>query len=44
MRTEVSAKFRRDGVTSELAAAGLELRHWWTDHAGRFAVSLSSPA
>ncbi|MYX99458.1 L-histidine N(alpha)-methyltransferase [Streptomyces sp. SID486] len=41
LRTEVSAKFRREGVTSELAAAGLELTHWWTDEQGRFALSLS---
>ncbi|MFE0423861.1 L-histidine N(alpha)-methyltransferase [Streptomyces sp. NPDC058953] len=43
VRTEVSAKFRREGVRGELAAAGLELTHWWTDRAGRFALSLSSP-
>lgn len=41
MRTEVSAKFRRDGVRAELSAAGLELTHWWTDGQGRFALSLS---
>ncbi|MER6381303.1 L-histidine N(alpha)-methyltransferase [Streptomyces sp. NPDC001250] len=41
LRTEVSAKFRRDGVTAELAAAELELTHWWTDTEGRFALSLS---
>ncbi|MFE3167012.1 L-histidine N(alpha)-methyltransferase [Streptomyces sp. NPDC059224] len=41
LRTEVSAKFRRDGVTSELAAAGLELTNWWTDAQDRFALSLS---
>ncbi|EGX56049.1 hypothetical protein SZN_29742 [Streptomyces zinciresistens K42] len=41
LRTEVSAKFRRDGVRAELAAAGLELAHWWTDREGRFALSLS---
>ncbi|AYN38154.1 L-histidine N(alpha)-methyltransferase [Streptomyces dangxiongensis] len=41
LRTEVSAKFRKDGVTTELAAAGLELTHWWTDAPGRFALSLS---
>ncbi|MFJ7147493.1 L-histidine N(alpha)-methyltransferase [Streptomyces sp. NPDC100445] len=41
LRTEVSAKFRKDGVTAELAAAGLELTHWWTDGPGRFALSLS---
>ncbi|UQX04093.1 L-histidine N(alpha)-methyltransferase [Streptomyces sp. RerS4] len=39
--TEVSAKFRQDGVRAELSAAGLELTHWWTDSAGRFALSLS---
>ncbi|MGI5413047.1 L-histidine N(alpha)-methyltransferase [Streptomyces chartreusis] len=41
MRTEVSAKFRRDGIRAELSAAGLELAHWWTDGQGRFALSLS---
>ncbi|MEU3854559.1 L-histidine N(alpha)-methyltransferase [Streptomyces sp. NPDC029554] len=41
MRTEVSAKFRQAGVRAELSAAGLELSHWWTDAAGRFALSLS---
>lgn len=42
LRTEVSAKFRRDGITAELASAGLELTHWWTDSQGRFALSLST--
>ncbi|MEW2401114.1 L-histidine N(alpha)-methyltransferase [Streptomyces sp. NPDC046862] len=41
LRTEVSAKFREDGVRGELAAAALELTHWWTDREGRFALSLS---
>ncbi|MET7473647.1 L-histidine N(alpha)-methyltransferase [Streptomyces sp. NPDC005648] len=41
LRTEVSAKFRKEGVRAELAAAGLELTRWWTDEAGRFALSLS---
>ena len=44
MRTEVSAKFRREGVTAELAAVGFELREWWTDAEGRFGLSLSVPA
>ncbi|MFD3548095.1 L-histidine N(alpha)-methyltransferase [Streptomyces sp. NPDC058655] len=39
--TEISAKFRQEGVRKELAAAGLELTQWWTDAAGRFALSLS---
>lgn len=42
LRTEVSAKFREDGVRAELADAGLDLTHWWTDGAGRFALSLST--
>ncbi|WP_108988996.1 L-histidine N(alpha)-methyltransferase [Streptomyces coelicoflavus] len=41
LRTEVSAKFRREGVRAELEAAGLDLAHWWTDREGRFALSLS---
>ncbi|MFC7840766.1 L-histidine N(alpha)-methyltransferase [Streptomyces sp. NPDC057382] len=42
MRTEVSAKFRQEGVRAELSAAGLDLTHWWTDTGGRFALSLST--
>lgn len=42
MRTEVSAKFRQEGVRKELAAAELELTKWWTDTEGRFALSLST--
>ncbi|WP_405975403.1 L-histidine N(alpha)-methyltransferase [Streptomyces sp. NBC_00988] len=41
LRTEISAKFRKEGVRSELAATGLELAYWWTDREGRFALSLS---
>ena len=41
LRTEVSAKFRREGVEAELAAAGLKLAEWWTDRHGDFALSLS---
>jgi L-histidine N-alpha-methyltransferase len=44
MRTEVSAKFRREGVTRELAVAGLTLDRWWTDRQGRFGLSLARPA
>jgi L-histidine N-alpha-methyltransferase len=44
MRTEISTKFRREVVESELAAAGLRLTEWWTDDAGDFALSLSVPA
>ncbi|MEV6164821.1 L-histidine N(alpha)-methyltransferase [Streptomyces sp. NPDC052052] len=44
LRTEVSAKFRKEGVKAELAASGLRMDHWWTDSAGRFALSLSTAA
>jgi L-histidine Nalpha-methyltransferase len=42
LRTEVSAKFREDGVRTELSAAGFETGHWWTDRENRFALSLST--
>ncbi|MDN3026962.1 L-histidine N(alpha)-methyltransferase [Streptomyces sp. S.PB5] len=42
LHTEISAKFRKEGVRAELSAAGLELSHWWTDGEGRFALSLST--
>jgi L-histidine N-alpha-methyltransferase len=41
MLTEVSCKFRSDGVQAELAAAGLRRTHWWTDAAGDFGLSLA---
>lgn len=44
IRTEISAKFRRDRVEAELGAAGLRLAEWWTDPAGDFGVSLSTPS
>ncbi|MGY4906706.1 L-histidine N(alpha)-methyltransferase [Streptomyces sp. 900116325] len=42
LRTEVSAKFRKEGIRGELAAAGLRLSQWWTDSADRFALSLAT--
>jgi len=42
MLTEVSCKFRPDGVEAELAAAGLRRTHWWTDPTGDFGLSLST--
>jgi len=42
LRTEVSAKFRREGLAGELAAAGFALRHWWTDRAARFGLALAA--
>ncbi|MFE2987805.1 L-histidine N(alpha)-methyltransferase [Streptomyces sp. NPDC059262] len=41
IRTEISAKFREEGVRAELAGAGLRMTHWWTDAQNRFALSLS---
>jgi len=41
IRTEISAKFRREGVEAELNEAGFELQRWWTDAAGDFALSLA---
>ncbi|GAA0536412.1 histidine N-alpha-methyltransferase [Saccharopolyspora subtropica] len=44
IRTEISAKFRRDRVHDELAAAGFRLHRWWLDDAGDFALSLAVAA
>ena len=41
IRTEISSKFRRQGVESELADSGFTLKRWWTDAGGDFALSLS---
>ena len=41
MRTEVSTKFRREGVERELDEAGLELRHFWSDEGGDFGLFLA---
>jgi len=43
MRTEISCKYTRESVTEILAAGGLELTHWFTDRAERFALSLARP-
>ncbi|MEU6752018.1 L-histidine N(alpha)-methyltransferase [Spirillospora sp. NPDC046719] len=44
MRTEISAKFRRERLASELESAGMELAEFWTDEAGDFSLSLARPA
>ncbi|MEU0554848.1 L-histidine N(alpha)-methyltransferase [Dactylosporangium sp. NPDC006015] len=44
LRTEVSAKFHQSGLTAELTAAGFSARHWWTDPAQRFALTLATAA
>jgi L-histidine N-alpha-methyltransferase len=43
IRTEISAKFRPESITRELARAGLRVTELWTDAAGDFALSLSTP-
>lgn len=44
LRTEISAKFRPDGIGSELAAASLAVAKFWADPAGDFALVLARPA
>ncbi|MBF6330689.1 L-histidine N(alpha)-methyltransferase [Nocardia transvalensis] len=41
MRTEISAKFRIDGLTGELDAAGFATEKVWTDPDNRFALLLA---
>ena len=41
MRTEVSAKFRTDGIAAELAAAGFAVREQWTDGEDRVLLTLA---
>ena len=42
LRLEISTKFRRDGIETELATAGLRTTGWWTDEAERFALLLAT--
>ena len=44
MRTEISAKFRRERLEAELAAAGMRVTGFWTDAAGDFSLTLARPA
>jgi L-histidine N-alpha-methyltransferase len=41
LRTEISAKFTRERIERDYAAAGLELRGWYTDPEEQFAVTLA---
>ncbi|MFC4059211.1 L-histidine N(alpha)-methyltransferase [Planomonospora corallina] len=41
IRTEISAKFRREGVRAELERAGFALECWWTDPPGDFALCVA---
>jgi L-histidine N-alpha-methyltransferase len=42
LRVEISSKFRRNAVETELDRAALSVRSWWTDRLGDFAVALAS--
>jgi L-histidine N-alpha-methyltransferase len=44
LRTEISAKFTRARLRSDLAAAGLRLDRWYTDAANRFALAFARRA
>ncbi|MBQ1024599.1 L-histidine N(alpha)-methyltransferase [Micromonospora sp. C95] len=44
LRTEVSAKFRPEGIAGELAAAGFRTERFWTDPDGLFGVTLARAA
>jgi L-histidine N-alpha-methyltransferase len=41
LRTEISAKFTRERLQADFAAAGLALERWYTDGDGLFALSLA---
>jgi L-histidine N-alpha-methyltransferase len=43
MRTEISTKFTRERIAAAYDGAGLELRGWFTDAAGDYALSLAAP-
>jgi L-histidine Nalpha-methyltransferase len=41
IRTEISAKFRRERIAEELQRAGLAERRWWSDPGDGFGVALA---
>ncbi|WP_329529523.1 L-histidine N(alpha)-methyltransferase [Streptomyces sp. NBC_01462] len=44
LRTEISAKFREDGVRYELAAAGFDLTRWFNSPGQLYGLALATPA
>ncbi len=44
IKTEISCKFTRETVEEAYEEAGLSLSDWYTDSAGRFALSTARPA
>lgn len=43
MRTEISTKFTRERLEAAYAGSGLEMRGWFTDRGGDYALSLARP-
>ncbi|MDT0268275.1 L-histidine N(alpha)-methyltransferase [Streptomyces sp. DSM 44915] len=43
LRTELSTKFRRPRLGTELSRSGLNPTHWWTDPQNRFTLVLARP-
>lgn len=41
LRTEISAKFRPEGIAQELRAAGFAPQNWWTDPDAQFGLTLA---
>jgi len=41
MRTEISCKFRPDGIKNELAEAGFDIENMWTDDDGDYSLTLA---
>lgn len=44
IHTELSCKFRREGLAEELGEAGMAIQRWFTDDRARFALLLARPA
>jgi L-histidine Nalpha-methyltransferase len=44
MRTEISTKFTRERIAAAYDGVGLELKGWFTDAAGDYALSLAGPS
>jgi L-histidine N-alpha-methyltransferase len=42
IQTEISAKFRMEGVESELVQSGFRIRAWWTGNDKDFAIVLGA--
>ena len=43
LHNEVSCKFRRETIATQLEAAGLAITDWWSDDQQRFAMAMARP-